>query len=1050
LCIIKLTFYIKSNKKEMSRATFGTNTDNFNITGNTFITNLTVSGTASFPNNSIASTCISGSIGSATTANAIKLTAAYGGTFYPCLTAGVSASESIYQDAGLSYNSTTDTLTVTNVSTETINVPSITCAFLTVIEGGTASFPINSISSTCISGSITAAACTGNSATATWSSVASTVQNTQLGIIDSTWFYLPFLASSSTNTTGQILYTEAGNWTTGALAYNPTSKHLACDWISADITGNLTGTATNTTRINSYAADTINNTIYYPLLVPLSTTSISQKSYSDSGLSYNSTTNTLTVGNIVGNIVATTSIASTIKISAAPAGTFYPCLTSGASTSGSIYQDGGLSYDATSNALTAGSFITPNDILVNTLRLGKGKNNNDFSTAFGFGALNSTIGIGGNSTVTGNATHNTAMGYNALGATTTGQYNTSFGDYTNYQMTTGQYNIAMGHFSMLSNLTGSFNTTIGGLTYITTGNCNTSIGYSAGGNSLFTTGNNNLFLGYGSGSELTTNVSNTACLGTSTITDSYIYGNLHFGLTTLSPIIFSYLIGITSNVQTQINNFTATTPSEITITAVPAGNIIFYPCLTFGVSPNVSNPIYIDQTGLSYDATTNALTAGSFIGTCTTATTALACTGNSATATTALACTGNSATATTALACTGNSATADTAAACFVCTGNSATATTALACTGNSATANTATTASACTGNSATANTATTASACTGNSATATNANTAAAIKISAAPAGVFYPSLTSGVSLSESIYQDAGLSYDATSNALTAGSFIGNSTNATTAAYANQVSIIGANSTATVQYIPFLNNSNLGTTNNQLRTGPMNYVSNTDTLTVTNIVGNSATATTATACTGNSATATTATNITPLSDNSGTLAYLTFANSTTSQQLKIDDVTGPLSYTPSTGVLNCGGLTTSGGGITLPTTATGYTASAYAAGTYGTSAGKIGSIVSGTMASSIVPAGTTVSTIVLSVGVWTIFGSMYCSASDGSFPYVSISKTTALNNNVLTLGYNNGAITTCSVSTCVSLVSSTNYYLIAQKCTGVSVVGQFQAIRIA
>jgi hypothetical protein len=49
-----------------STGTFGINSDNFNISGNTNINNLVVSGTTSFPNNSISRSAINGGTGGLT------------------------------------------------------------------------------------------------------------------------------------------------------------------------------------------------------------------------------------------------------------------------------------------------------------------------------------------------------------------------------------------------------------------------------------------------------------------------------------------------------------------------------------------------------------------------------------------------------------------------------------------------------------------------------------------------------------------------------------------------------------------------------------------------------------------------------------------------------------------------------------------------------------------------------------------------------------------------------------------------------------------------
>ena len=219
-----------------------------------------------------------------------------------------------------------------------------------------------------------------------------------------------------------------------------------------------------------------------------------------------------------------------------------------------------------------------------------------------------------------------------------------------------------------------------------------------------------------------------------------------------------------------------------------------------------------------------------------------------ATATTFVgALTGNATSATTAITAT----TATTATTAGSCSGNSATATTAGSCSGNSATA---TTAGSCSGNSATATTATTAGSCSGNSATATTAGSCSGNSATATTA----------------------------TTATTAGSCSGNSATATTAG-----SCSGNSATATTA---------------------------TTATTAGSCSGNSATATTAGSCSGNSATATTATtatNVTTTSDNTNGNYYIPFSKTTagTSTAFFIDDVTGPLTYNPSTAILSTTGF---------------------------------------------------------------------------------------------------------------------------------------------
>jgi hypothetical protein len=305
-----------------------------------------------------------------------------------------------------------------------------------------------------------------------------------------------------------------------------------------------------------------------------------------------------------------------------------------------------------------------------------------------------------------------------------------------------------------------------------------------------------------------------------------------------------------------------------------------------------------------------------------------------------------------------------------------------------------------------------------------------------------FLASASTNTTTGQILYTDSGISYNPASNHLQCTTITGNLSG--TATNTTRINSYAADTINNTIYYPLLVPlSTASTSQIPYSDSGISYNSTTDTLTVANIVGNSTKATTAT-------------NITPLSDNSATLSYLTFVNSTTSQQLKINNVTGLLSYTPSSGVLNCVGLTLIGGPITLNTTATGYTASAYAAGTYGTGVGNIGCIVSGALLTGIAyPTYTqaspfTLSSIILPIGVWIINSSIYCTLS--GYLHASIGPNNSWNKNVTSFSYTKQSLNITNLHTCVSITSQTTYKLFAycQTASASALVGNFTAVRIA
>ena len=153
--------------------------------------------------------------------------------------------------------------------------------------------------------------------------------------------------------------------------------------------------------------------------------------------------------------------------------------------------------------------------------------------------------------------------------------------------------------------------------------------------------------------------------------------------------------------------------------------------------------------------------------------------------------------------------------------------------------------------------------------------------------------SKTSGIS--NQLYIDVALTFNSSTNTLTATTFNGNATNATNA---TNVSILGDNTLGNY-LIPFSKTVGIS---NQLyyhNNSGFFYNPSTSTLTATKFNG----------------TATNATNVAIGTDNASTLVYPTFVKtgSAGNKGLFIDDTTTPLSYNPSTGVLSTQSITTTG-----------------------------------------------------------------------------------------------------------------------------------------
>ena len=164
---------------------------------------------------------------------------------------------------------------------------------------------------------------------------------------------------------------------------------------------------------------------------------------------------------------------------------------------------GGVPYSGATSAVNLGAY----DLTVNGITVGKGAGNSFDNTANGFQALFANT--------TGR--QNIASGYRALYANTTGSSNTASGAYALYSNTEGSDNTANGVDALSGNTTGNENTASGSqaLAANTTGSYNTAIGRSAGSN--LTTGSNNTLIGYDARSS-TNSISNEITLGNSSIT----------------------------------------------------------------------------------------------------------------------------------------------------------------------------------------------------------------------------------------------------------------------------------------------------------------------------------------------------------------------------------------------------------------------------------------------------------------------------------------------------------------------------------------------------
>jgi hypothetical protein len=182
--------------------------------------------------------------------------------------------------------------------------------------------------------------------------------------------------------------------------------------------------------------------------------------------------------------------------------------------------------------------LGPYNLIVDSLTIGRGNNHSlSNNTALGFDALKHTT--------TGN--YNTGVGHQSLHNTSTGQYNTAIGQSSLFTNTNGGQNTAIGLNSLLYNTSGSNNVVVGldAMQHNTTGGSNTAIGYNAGshltnGSTPNTTASNSIYIGRDSKAKLDNqtneivigynaigNGSNTTTIGNTSTTANYFTGSVN-------------------------------------------------------------------------------------------------------------------------------------------------------------------------------------------------------------------------------------------------------------------------------------------------------------------------------------------------------------------------------------------------------------------------------------------------------------------------------------------------------------------------------------------
>lgn len=320
-----------------------------------------ISGMASVSSTSFVG-ALTGNASSSTVASTVSLTPTSANSLhYISFVDSSSGDKAVKTDADLTYNPSTNVLAagsfsgsganLTSIPNNALNNSNITLGSTTISLGGTSATiaGLTSVSSTSFVGALT-----GNADTATTATVAQTVTLTPSNLSVAT-HYLLFVDGASGD---ENVRTDTG------LTYIPTSNTLAASTFSGALSGNAdtATTATNASNVALYATNTTNATHFITFV---DTATGNEQVRTDTDLTYNPGTNTLTAvtfsGALSGNALtaSTADVATTVTLTATnnPASaTYYPMFVDATTGNLAARTDTGFTYNPNTNTLTTTTF----------------------------------------------------------------------------------------------------------------------------------------------------------------------------------------------------------------------------------------------------------------------------------------------------------------------------------------------------------------------------------------------------------------------------------------------------------------------------------------------------------------------------------------------------------------------------------------------------------------------------------------------------------------------------------------------------------------------
>jgi hypothetical protein len=306
---------------------------------------------------------LSGNATTASTASATTLTpTSTNSLHYVTFANAVSGSDNVRTDADLTFNPSTNVLSagtfsgsgasLTSIPNAALLNSSFTLGSTSVALGATAAniAGLNSVTATTFNGALN-----GNASTATTAGVSTTST---------------LVPTNSTNLTHFLLFADGatGNEELRSdtdLTYNPSTNTLTAVTFSGSLAGNsaTASVATTSTNVSLVATNTTNAQHF---LTFVDTATGDRAVRTDTDLTYNPNTNTLTAVNFAGSLTGNAATASTAAVATAVtlvatnnpvSATYFPVFVDTATGDRVIRTDTGLTFNPNTNTLTTSTFV---------------------------------------------------------------------------------------------------------------------------------------------------------------------------------------------------------------------------------------------------------------------------------------------------------------------------------------------------------------------------------------------------------------------------------------------------------------------------------------------------------------------------------------------------------------------------------------------------------------------------------------------------------------------------------------------------------------------